>query len=292
MKTILVTGANGQLGSEIQNLATDIKSFEFIFSDVTTLDITDEVDLSYFFENNKIDYIINCAAYTAVDKAEDNVEICNKINATAIKNLIGFSRENNIKFITISTDYVFNGTNSRPYTEDDKTIPNSVYGSSKLAGELEALKYENSIIIRTSWLYSHYGPNFIKTMLTLAETRSELNVIFDQIGTPTYAADLAEAIIEIIRYSENTEFVSGIYNYSNEGVTSWYDFAKSIFRITDTNCKVYPIETKDYPTPAIRPHYSLLNKAKIKNTFNLFIPHWEDSLRECLKEHQKNNFIE
>lgn len=287
MKTILVTGANGQLGSEIQNLATDIKSFEFIFSDVTTLDITDEVDLSYFFENNKIDYIINCAAYTAVDKAEDNVEICNKINATAIKNLIGFSRENNIKFITISTDYVFNGTNSRPYTEDDKTIPNSVYGSSKLAGELEALKYENSIIIRTSWLYSHYGPNFIKTMLTLAETRSELNVIFDQIGTPTYAADLAEAIIEIIRYSENTEFVSGIYNYSNEGVTSWYDFAKSIFRITDTNCKVYPIETKDYPTPAIRPHYSLLNKAKIKNTFNLFIPHWEDSLRECLKEHQK-----
>lgn len=286
MKTILVTGSNGQLGNEIQNLAKDISDFDFIFTDVETLDITDEIDLSYFFENNKIDYIINCAAYTAVDKAEEELELSNKINHLAIKNLISFSKENKIKFITISTDYVFDGKNFKPYNENDNTSPNSAYGKTKLNGEIEALKYENSIIIRTSWLYSHYGPNFVKTMLNLGEKNSELNIIYDQIGTPTYAADLAEAIIEIIEFSENNEFISGIYNYSNEGVTSWYDFAKKIFNLTNTNCKVNPIETKDYPTPAERPHYSILNKSKIKNTFNLFIPYWEDSLAECLKEHR------
>ncbi len=287
MKSILVTGANGQLGKEIQNIASDINNFNFIFSDVNSLDITNEAELSLFFEKNSIDYIINCAAYTAVDKAESEKELCNKINSIAVKNLVSFAQEYNINFITISTDYVFDGTNHKPYTENDKTSPNSIYGASKLTGESEALKYEKTIIIRTSWLYSHYGANFIKTMLSLSETRNELNVIFDQIGTPTYAADLAEAIIEIIRYSENNEFAAGIYNYSNEGVTSWYDFAKTIFRITNTNCKVLPIETKDYPTPAARPHYSVLNKSKIKNTFNLFIPYWEDSLAECLKEHRK-----
>ena len=287
MKSILVTGANGQLGKEIQNLASDIEKFNFIFTDIDDLDITNEVSLSKFFDKNSIDYIVNCAAYTAVDKAETNIELCNKINSIAVKNLVSFAEEYNVNFITISTDYVFNGTNYKPYTEDDKTSPNSVYGASKLAGETEALKYEKSIIIRTSWLYSHYGANFIRTMLNLAETRNELNVIFDQIGTPTYAADLTEAIIEIIRYSENNEFVAGIYNYSNEGVTSWFDFAKTIFKLTNTNCKVRPIETKDYPTPAARPHYSVLNKSKIKDTFNLFIPYWEDSLAECLKEHRK-----
>ena len=287
MKSILVTGANGQLGKEIQNLASDVKNFNFIFTDVSNLDITDEVNLSKFFGENNIDYIVNCAAYTAVDKAETDSELCNKINSVAVKNLVSFAEEYNINFITVSTDYVFDGTNYKPYTEDEKTSPNSVYGASKLAGETEALKYEKSIIIRTSWLYSHYGANFIRTMLSLSETRNELNVIFDQIGTPTYAADLAEAIIEIIRYSENNEFVAGIYNYSNEGVTSWYDFAKTIFKVTNTNCKVFPIETKDYPTPAARPHYSVLNKSKIKDTFNLYIPYWEDSLAECLKEHRK-----
>jgi len=287
MKSILVTGANGQLGKEIQSLASDVKIFNFIFTDVDTLDISNEIELSNFFKKNSIDYIINCAAYTAVDKAESEVELCNKINSVAVKNLVSFAEEYNIKFITVSTDYVFDGTNYKPYTEDDKTSPNSVYGSSKLAGEIEALKYEKSIIIRTSWLYSHFGGNFIRTMLNLSETRNELSVIFDQIGTPTYAADLAGAIIEIIRYSEDNNFVTGIYNYSNEGVTSWYDFAKTIFRITNTNCKVFPIETKDYPTPAARPHYSVLNKSKIKETFNLFIPYWEDSLAECLREYRK-----
>jgi len=287
MKSILVTGANGQLGKEIHNLASDVKDFNFIFTDVDNLDITNEISLSKFFDENNIDYIVNCAAYTAVDKAETDSELCNKINSVAVKNLVGFAEEYNINFITVSTDYVFDGTNYKPYTEDDKTSPNSVYGASKLTGEIEALKYEKSIVIRTSWLYSHYGANFIRTMLSLTETRNELNVIFDQIGTPTYAADLAEAIIEIIRYSENNEFVAGIYNYSNEGVTSWYDFAKTIFKLTNTNCKVFPIETKDYPTPAARPHYSVLNKSKIKDTFNLFIPYWEDSLAECLKEHRK-----
>ena len=287
MKSILVTGANGQLGKEIQNLASDIEKFNFIFTDVDDLDITNEASLSNFFDKNSIDYIVNCAAYTAVDKAETDIELCNKINSIAVKNLVSFAEEYNVNFITISTDYVFDGTNYKPYTESDKTSPNSIYGASKLTGETEALKYEKSIIIRTSWLYSHYGANFIRTMLNLAETRNELNVIYDQIGTPTYAADLAEAIIEIIRYSENNSFMAGIYNYSNEGVTSWYDFAKTIFRLTNTNCKVIPIETKDYPTPAARPHYSVLNKSKIKNTFNLFIPYWEDSLAECLKEHRK-----
>ena len=287
MKSILVTGANGQLGKEIQSLASDVKIFNFIFTDVDTLDISNEIELSNFFKKNSIDYIINCAAYTAVDKAESEVELCNKINSTAVKNLVSFAEEYNINFITVSTDYVFDGTNHKPYIEEEETSPNSVYGSSKLAGEIEALKYEKSIIIRTSWLYSHFGGNFIRTMLNLSETRNELSVIFDQIGTPTYAADLAEAIIEIIRCSEDNNFVTGIYNYSNEGVTSWYDFAKTIFRITNTNCKVFPIETKDYPTPAARPHYCVLNKSKIKETFNLFIPYWEDSLAECLREHRK-----
>jgi dTDP-4-dehydrorhamnose reductase len=287
MKTILVTGANGQLGMEIQNIASDVKKFNFIFTDIPTLDITNEIELSAFFEKNKIDYIVNCAAYTAVDKAEENEKLCTQINNNAVKNLVEFSKEYKIKFITISTDYVFNGKSYIPYTEESETSPNSVYGNSKRNGEIVALSYENSIIIRTSWLYSHYGNNFVKTMLELSKKHSEIKVIFDQIGTPTYAADLAEAIIEIIRFSEDVEFKSGIYNYSNEGVTSWYDFAKAIFRITKTNCKVKPIETKDYPTLAERPHYSILNKSKIKNTFNLFIPHWEDSLSECIKNHKK-----
>jgi len=174
MKSILVTGANGQLGKEIQNLASDIEKFNFIFTDIDDLDITNEVSLSKFFDKNSIDYIVNCAAYTAVDKAETNIELCNKINSIAVKNLVSFAEEYNVNFITISTDYVFNGTNYKPYTEDDKTSPNSVYGASKLAGETEALKYEKSIIIRTSWLYSHYGANFIRTMLNLAEKEMNL----------------------------------------------------------------------------------------------------------------------
>lgn len=279
-KNVLVTGSKGQLGSEIQTIASLYPQISFIFTDIDDLDICDENAVDNFFNLQKFDYVINCAAYTAVDYAEIEKDSCYAINETAVGNLARAASNHNVKFIHISTDYVFNGKSFIPYTEGMDVFPSSVYGKSKLAGEILLTSIlPDSVIIRTSWLYSSYGNNFVKTMLKLGKDRDELKVIFDQIGTPTYAADLAYAILKIVCSSN---FISGIYHYSNEGVCSWYDFAICIFKISNIKCRVEPIESKDYPAKTPRPHYSVLNKRKIKETYKLNIPHWEDGLRRCL----------
>ncbi len=280
-KNILVTGANGQLGSEVRELSSKY-DYNFFFTDVNSLDITNQNAIEDFIEINSINIIINCAAYTAVDKAQEDVELADKINHLAVKNLAQISKDNSIKFIHISTDYVFDGKNYKPYLEDDKTNSQSVYGETKLDGEnaMREINPLNSIIIRTSWVYSSYGANFVKTMLKLGNDRDKLTVIYDQVGTPTYARDLAKVILDILPQIKSDKVE--IYNYSNEGVLSWYDFAKEIMKMAKIDCQISPIETKDYPTPASRPHYSLLNKAKIKEKFNIEIPFWKESLRECL----------
>lgn len=291
MNNVLITGANGQLGNEIQELSSNY-NYNFFFTTKENLDITNENEILNFIENNNINTVINCAAYTAVDKAELEQELADLVNRKAVKKLAKISKEKNIKLVHISTDYVFDGKHFKPYCEEFQTNPNSVYGQTKLDGELEMLKINpyNSIIIRTSWVYSSYGNNFVKTMLKLGKDRDELGVIFDQIGTPTYAKDLAKTILDVIPKIGTTPQERGenkkveIYNYSNEGVLSWYDFAKEIMRMAKLNCKINPIETFQYPTPALRPHYSLLNKSKIKKDFNITIPYWKDSLDECLKK--------
>jgi len=285
MPKVLVTGANGQLGSELKALVKTSKNYNkdhFFFTDKDTLDITSKSDIQNFVEKNNITNIINCAAYTAVDQAEDDEINADKINHLAVKYLAQISKEKNLAFIHVSTDYVFDGTNHRPYIETDQTNPSGVYGRTKLAGEkaLQAINPNRSIIIRTSWVYSSYGANFVKTMLRLGKERDSLGVIFDQVGTPTYAKDLAQTILDILPKLSNDTIE--IYHYSNEGVCSWYDFATAIFELSDIECQVNPIETKEYPTPATRPHYSLLNKVKIKNDFDLTIPYWKDSLSNCL----------
>ena len=287
MKNILVTGAYGQLGNEVRILSANYPEYNFMFTDVDSLDITDKNELIDFVTGNDIRYIINCAAYTAVDKAEDDTELCEKINATAVKNLGLAAAETGAGIIHVSTDYVFDGTSCRPYSEDMPTKPCSVYGKTKLKGEKNLLKAcPNAIIIRTAWLYSPFGNNFVKTMIKLGSERESLNVIFDQVGTPTYALDLADAILKAMDQTIDTDHdKGGVYHFSNEGVCSWYDFTIKIHEIAGINtCKVNPIETKDYPTKAARPHYSVLNKTKIKQTFNITIPHWEASLKECIKE--------
>jgi dTDP-4-dehydrorhamnose reductase len=284
MINILVTGANGQLGSEIQEANKKYnqmgeKQVYFIFTDIDTLDISNSVSIKNFFQHNTIDYVINCAAYTNVDLAEKEVEKAYEINAQCVENIISAIKPYHIKFIHISTDYVFDGKSYIPYTEDMPENPNSVYGKSKLEGEKIALNYHETIIIRTSWLYSSFGKNFAKTIHQLCNQREELNVVFDQVGTPTYARDLAFAIFKIIEQSEiNNNFKAGIYHYSNEGVCSWYDFARAIALKSYSKCKINPIETKDYPTPAQRPYYSVLNKNKIKSVYHIDIPHWQQSL--------------
>ncbi len=279
MKNILITGADGQLGSEIKTIANNFKNNNYFFTDIPELDITDKTAVFEFCKKNKINYIINCAAYTAVDLAETEIELSNLINSEAPKILAEISKQLKIKIIHISTDYVFDGTNFQPYTEDDKPNPTSQYGKSKLAGEKNILKNPETIIIRTSWLYSSFGKNFVKTILNLAKQRNELTIISDQIGTPTYAYDLAYTILEII---SNKKFISGIYNFSNQGVASWYDFAIEIIKIKKINTNIVSILTKDYPTPAKRPFYSILDKTKFINTFNINIPYWRDSLNICL----------
>jgi len=280
---ILVTGSNGQLGSEIRELSKDY-DYRFFFTNRSSLDITKPIDIRAYIVENNINAIINCAAYTAVDKAEEDKELANSINNIAVKNIAMLANEFNIKLIHISTDYVFNGENFKPYNEDDITNPNSIYGSSKLDGENAIIEYnlKHSIIIRTSWVYSSFGNNFVKTMLRLGKEKEELGVIFDQIGTPTYARDLAKSILDILPKINNKKVA--IYNYSNEGVLSWYDFAKEIMKMAKLECKINPIETFQYPTPASRPHYSLLNKSKIKKEFDIEIRYWKDSLDECLKQ--------
>ena len=284
---ILVTGAYGQLGSELKEISPNFPGWEFLFTDADTLDITDETAVGRYIEKHKPGFVVNCAAYTSVDKAETETQLALKINAVAPGNLARASKAHKAGFIHISTDYVFDGLSSFPYREIDKVNPQGAYGKTKLAGEHQ-VKGANadSIIIRTSWLYSAYGNNFVKTMLTLGQERESLNIVFDQVGTPTYAADLAAAIVEIIKSGEagNRKVPPGIYHYSNEGVTSWYDFAKTIFELAELPVKVFPIESKDYPSPAKRPHYSILNKSKIKTTFNIEIPYWKDSLKVCLEK--------
>ncbi|MDO9276322.1 MAG: dTDP-4-dehydrorhamnose reductase [Lutibacter sp.] len=284
MYNILVTGANGQLGSEIRELETSYPQHHFFFTDLATLDITDKKAIDLFIRENKITAIINCAAYTAVDKAESEPKLADKINRLAVQYLAEAAKVYDCKFIHISTDYVFDGTNHKPYTETDKPNPQSVYGSTKLAGELALQKIDpcNSIIIRTSWVYSSFGNNFVKTMLRLGNEKEELGVIFDQIGTPTFAGDLAKVILEILPKIKNEEVE--IFHYTNEGVCSWYDFAKAIFEFTNINCSVKPISTAQYPTAAARPHYSLLDKSKIKENFNVDIPYWKGSLKICLQK--------
>ncbi|MDX9814494.1 MAG: dTDP-4-dehydrorhamnose reductase [Sulfurimonadaceae bacterium] len=282
MLNVLVTGSNGQVGSEIRELANNY-SYNFFFTDRSNIDITSKDSIKSFCEKNSINTIINCAAYTAVDKAESDIVNADLINRKAVKKLAIVSSELNIKLIHISTDYVFDGKNFKPYIEEYQTNPQSTYGKTKLDGELELINTNplNSIIIRTSWVYSYYGNNFVKTMLKLGKQKDELGVIYDQVGTPTYAKDLAKTILDIIPQIENSKVE--IYNYSNEGVLSWYDFAKEIMKMAKLDCKINPIESKDYPTPAKRPHFSLLNKSKIKSKFNIEIPYWKDGLDDCLR---------
>ena len=282
MHNILITGVDGQLGNELRLLATDYE-YNFFFANREDLDICNEELLKIYLEKYEITTIVNTAAYTAVDKAEEEEDLANKINHLAVKNLAKLSHEKCIQLIHISTDYVFNGENFKPYVESDQTQPNGVYGKTKLDGENAMIEInpKNSIIIRTSWVYSSFGANFVKTMLRLGKEKESLGVIFDQVGTPTYARDLAKAILDILPQINKQKVET--YHYSNEGVLSWYDFAKEIMRMAKLDCKVNPIETKEYPTPAERPHYSLLNKAKIKEHFNITIPFWKDSLDECLR---------
>ena len=284
MNNILVTGASGQLGSEIQELSKEYSQYDFFFTDVADLDITDLEKVREYCNTNQIKTIINCAAYTAVDKAEEQTDICNAVNHIATVNLSKIAKELNIKLVHTSTDYVFNGKNHVPFKEDDITDPINVYGKTKLLGEqaMMDINPKHSIIIRTSWVYSTYGNNFVKTMLKLAETKEQLTIIADQVGSPTYAYDLAKTILEILPKINNDKVE--VYHYSNEGICSWYDFAFEIFYQTNTKCKVFPIETKDYPTAAERPSYSVMNKSKIKNTFDIEIPHWKTSLSNCLKK--------
>ena len=279
---ILITGCNGQLGNEMQLLEEKNPQHTYFNTDVAELDITDQKAIETFVEEQKIDGIVNCAAYTAVDKAEDNQELCTKLNANAPEYLAAAIEKRGGWMIQISTDYVFDGTNNTPYVESDPVCPNSVYGRTKLAGEEAAQKAcQKTMIIRTAWLYSTFGNNFVKTMIRLGKEKPELGVIFDQIGTPTYARDLAVAIFAAI----NQGVIPGIYHFSNEGVISWYDFTKAIHRIAGIKtCHVRPLHTSEYPTPANRPHYSVLDKTKIKQTYHLDIPYWEESLEVCIRQ--------
>lgn len=287
MKKILVTGGNGQLASCIKNNVQDLPNFNFIYVDLEELDITDRDAVHDFFEESNLDWCVNCAAYTAVDKAEEEQESARKVNADGARYLAEASKKIGAGFIQISTDFVFDGGQSSLYSEEDKTAPLSTYGSTKLDGELAvAGTIAEHFIIRTSWLYSEHGNNFLKTMLRLGTERDILTVVSDQIGTPTYAGDLAELIVKIIR--ENIEEF-GTYHYSNEGVASWYDFAKAIMAESKTACKVLPIKTEAYPTPARRPAFSVMDKSKIKNTLEMEIPHWRDSLKKCLSILQNND---
>ena len=277
---ILITGCNGQLGNEMQLLEKENPQHTYFNTDVAELDITDQQAIETFVNENQIDGIVNCAAYTAVDKAEDNEDLCTLLNAEAPAYLAAAIGKRGGWMIQISTDYVFDGTQHTPYTEDADTCPNSVYGKTKLVGELNVQKFcAQAMIIRTAWLYSTFGNNFVKTMIRLGKEKPELGVIFDQIGTPTYARDLAVAILAAI----NQGIVPGIYHFSNEGVISWYDFTKAIHRIAGiTTCHVRPLHTAEYPTPANRPHYSVLDKTKIKQTYHLEVPYWEESLAACI----------
>ncbi len=282
MSNILVTGSNGQLGSEIRAIAKDYPQFNFVFTDVDELDLTSFSAVEKTFKGGNFYACINCAAYTAVDKAEDDQELAMLINFIAVENLATICQANNTFLVHVSTDYVFSGLHYKPYEETDPVSPDSYYGLTKLKGEEAALSIcDKAAILRTSWLYSSFGNNFVKTMMRLGKERDELGVVVDQVGTPTYAADLAQAIISIIIKNGNKN-IKQVYHYSNEGVISWYDFAKAIMHHGNIDCKVNAIESKDFPAKANRPFYSVLNKAKIKHDFKIEIPYWQDSLKKML----------
>ena len=287
-KTILITGANGQLGREMRKVLEGDIFVNAIYTDVEELDITDAQAIEDCMASNQVEYIVNCAAYTAVDAAESNIELCTKLNVEAPTLLAQAAHKHGAKLIHISTDYVFDGTNCRPYREDDPVCPTSVYGSTKADGERHILDVApESIIIRTAWLYSPHGKNFVKTMIALGQSKEELRVVSDQIGTPTYALDLASVVKTFI---DQDEWKPGIYHFSNEGAISWYDFTMAIHRLAGiTTCHVLPCMTKDYPTAASRPHYSVLDKSKIKSTLGIEIPYWEESLAQCVLSITDNN---
>ena len=283
IRNILVTGVNGQLGKAIRKISKDF-DYNFFFTDTESLDITDNNKLKKTVEEKKINIIINCAAYTAVDKAEEEQEKAYRVNAEAVENIANICKKKDILLIHISTDYVFDGKNYLPYHEDDAVNPINIYGKSKLQGEQAIQKIKpKSIIIRTSWVYSEDGHNFVKSMLKLAKTQNDLKVIYDQIGNPTYAGDLARVILYMIQFPIKNKVE--IYHYSNEGVCSWYDLAKAIFEIKNVNIQVEPITTDMFPTQAKRPRYSLLSKDKIKKHYNIKIPYWRESLKKMLKKY-------
>lgn len=281
MKT-LITGANGQLGTELHEILERDFPGQTLYTDVQELDLTNAKAVDSYVANNEITHIVNCAAYTAVDRAEEEKMLCAAVNTDAVKNLAMAADANGAKIIHISTDYVFDGTNHRPYRESDKVNPISQYGTTKRKGETLLLALApQAIIIRTAWLYSAHGKNFVKTMLRLADSQPEIKVVCDQIGTPTFARDLARAVVKVL---QSHQWVPGIYHFTDEGAASWYDFAKAIFRIAGKDVKVTPIPTEDYPTPASRPSYSILDRTRIKATYGIEIPHWEEALADCLRQ--------
>lgn len=281
-KKIIVTGANGQLGMELQQLASSYSLFEFVFTTRQELSLDNPDVINNFIARHQPQYFINCAAYTAVDKAEAEKELAYKINAEAPGIIATACQKNNVQLIHISTDYVFNGMGKTPYKEDDATDPVNLYGDSKLEGEKKVMQFNpGSIIIRTAWVYSEFGKNFVKTMLRLMADKEQISVVSDQAGTPTYAADLAEAILHII---SSQQWEAGIYHFSNEGNITWYDFAVAIKELSGSPCKVMPISTAQYPTPAKRPFYSVLDKTKIQQTFNIPVKDWKASLAICIEK--------
>lgn len=284
MSLILVTGANGQLGNEIRELSRNFYGYDFIFTDINTLDITDPEQTYNFIKENGPDWILNCAAYNQVDKAESEPETAMKVNSLAVSNLALALKDTPARLIHISSDYVFGGGKNTPYSEDDPTNPQGAYARSKLAGEKAALQHNGSMVIRTSWLYSSFGANFVKTIITKGRENGELKVVFDQTGTPTYAHDLAAALMNIVSgvIRNKFAFAAGIYQYSNEGVCSWYDFAREIIRYAGIDCRVVPIRSSEFPSPVTRPSYSVLDKTKIRETYNLEIPYWRTSMEKCI----------
>jgi dTDP-4-dehydrorhamnose reductase len=285
MAVILITGANGQLGNELKVVSKNFYGYDFIFTDIDTLDLTNPSRVSDFVEKSQPDWIINCAAYNHVDKAESEPEMAMTINALAVKNITDAILDSECRFIHISSDYVYDGKSNIPYSEDSQTDPGSAYGRSKLSGEKFALRHPGTMVIRTSWLYSSFGHNFVKTILRHAGEKPSLRVVFDQTGSPTYAADLAGAIMFIISGVIRNHFAltAGIYNYSNEGVCTWYDFATEIIHEAAMECRIDPVLTKDYRQEATRPAYSVMDKNKIKENYGLSIPHWRFSLKQCMK---------
>lgn len=285
MAVILVTGADGQLGNELKVVSKNFYGYDFIFTDINTLDLVNLPQTEEFIKKTEPDWIINCAAYNLVDKAESEPEMAMLVNSTTVKNITEVIKGSECRFIHISSDYIYDGSSNVPYNEYSTPNPLSAYGRSKLAGEKNALLHPGSMIIRTSWLYSSFGNNFVKTILRHAKEKESLTVVYDQTGTPTYAADLAGAIINIVAGVIRNQFAmnSGIYNYSNEGVCTWYDFAVEIIKEAGLNCNIIPVLSKDYKQTAQRPAFSVMDKSKIKENYNLTIPHWRTSLTKCMK---------